>query len=92
MQQDIAEAYALHALAWLVADDDLRDVFMGASGVDQDALKAGATDPVFLGSLLDFILMDDAWVIGVAKEIGVAPDAIAKIRSSLPGGDLPHWT
>ncbi|MEM9756519.1 MAG: DUF3572 domain-containing protein [Pseudomonadota bacterium] len=87
-----AETDALHALGWLAADPDLLSVFLGASGTDASDLRARAGDRDFLASLMDFILMDDAWVLACADANGWPPEHVARIRQRLPGGDLPNWT
>lgn len=58
-----AETVALQALAWLAGNEELLPVFQGASGAGADDLRNGATDPAFLGSVLDFVMMDDVWVV-----------------------------
>lgn len=92
MQQESAETHALSALAWLASEDDIFPVFLGASGASESDLRARASDAEFLASVLDFILMDDAWVLACSEAIAVAPDDIVRIRALLPGGDLPNWT
>jgi len=92
MKQDLAETRALRALAWLVSQEDLVGVFLGSTGASQDDLRAAAGDPDFLASVVDFILMDDAWVTACAEAIDLRPEDIATIRQSLPGGALPNWT
>jgi hypothetical protein len=92
MKQELAETTAIRALGWLVGDEALLDVFLGQSGASPDDLRRGATDPAFLASVLDFILMDDAWVVDCAMAIGLQPAQIVEIRQGLPGGDLPNWT
>lgn len=92
MQQETAEVHALNALAWLVAEDEVLPIFLGSTGASADEVKARAADPVFLASALDFILMDDAWVVACARALNIAPDQIQLIRAALPGGDLPNWT
>jgi hypothetical protein len=57
-----AEILAIKAIDWLAADHELFGIFLSSSGADISDVKAGAKDLVFLGSVLDFILMDDAWV------------------------------
>lgn len=86
-----AETLALQALGWLVGQDDLLPVFLGSTGAGLDSLAAGARDPVFLASVLDFLLMDDAWVMACADGIGCAYPALAAARAALPGA-APHWT
>ena len=92
MQQELAEIGAMRALAWLVARDDLVDVFLGSTGAGLDDLRARAAEPEFLASVLDFILMDDEWVIDCAEAIDVSPEHLAGMRQALPGGGLPNWT
>lgn len=92
MQQDRAEEIALVALGWLAGNEDLLPVFMGASGASLADLRAGAADPAFLGSVLDFILMDDAWVIACCEARGMACETLMHARQTLPGGALPNWT
>ena len=87
-----AETFALEALAWLLANDDLLPVFMGATGAAGDDLRAGADDPAFLGSVLDFLMMDDAWVVAFCDAAGAAYDRPMAARAALPGGEQVHWT
>ncbi|CUH39702.1 hypothetical protein JSE7799_02430 [Jannaschia seosinensis] len=91
MDRNRAELVALGALGWL-AENDLLDAFMNASGVDQDTIRAAAGQPEFLGSVLDFVLMDDAWVRGVCDAQALPYEQLMRARMVLPGGDLPHWT
>lgn len=92
MTRSSAETVALSALAWLAANDALWPMFMGASGVEGTDLRARAGDADFLASVLDFILMDDAWVIDCAGAQHIAPERIAHARAALPGGVQVHWT
>jgi hypothetical protein len=87
-----AEVLAITALGWLAAQDDLLAGFLAASGATLDDLRARAADPAFLGAVLDFLLTDDAFVLGFAADAQIAPDMVLRARAGLPGGDLPHWT
>lgn len=89
---DAAETLALKALAWLVTNDDLLPVFLGATGASKDDLRDQAGDPAFLGSVLDFLMMDDAWVIGFCDANGIAYEHPMFARAALPGGEQVHWT
>lgn len=91
-QREHAETVALKALAWIAAHENLLDVFMGATGAGLDDLRAGAQNPDFLASLLDFILMDDAWVMEFSEAQNVPPEALLQARAALPGGVQTHWT
>jgi len=92
MQQETAETQALTLLAWLDAQEQIRPLFMGATGVGEGDLRARAAEPEFLASVMDFLLMDDAWVIQGAEATGIAAQDFAMIRAGLPGGDMPNWT
>lgn len=92
ISKDQAEALALKALAFLVADEELLQVFMGSTGAAADDLRSGAADPAFLGSILDFILMDDQWVIRFCDQNRIAYDQVFPARQALPGGDNVNWT
>lgn len=87
-----AQTVALQALAWLVANEELLPVFMGATGAGADDLRARAGEPEFLSSVLDFLMMDDAWVVAFCDTQGVAYEVPMQARMSLPGGAQVHWT
>ncbi|MFO7772233.1 DUF3572 domain-containing protein [Roseovarius gahaiensis] len=90
--QETAQTVALQCLAWLAGNDDLLPVFMGATGVSETDLRDGAQDPAFLGSVLDFVLMDDAWVMAFCEAHDLAPDTPMRARMALPGGEQVNWT
>lgn len=92
MKQESAEEFALKALAWLVSDDDLLPVFMGATGVDQADLRARASDTEFLASVLDFLMMDDAWVMRFCDATATPYDSPMRARQALPGGTDVSWS
>ena len=92
LQQESAETVALQCLAWLTAHDELLPVFMGATGASAEGLKNGAQDPEFLGSVLDFLLMNDTWVIEFCAAQGLANDVPMQARMALPGGAQVNWT
>ena len=92
MQKENAEAVAIQALGWLASNDELRPVFLGATGASGEDIAARAQDPEFLGFVLDFIVMDDAWVRAFCDETDVPYDAPMEARAALPGAEVPHWT
>ncbi|MEM9249914.1 MAG: DUF3572 domain-containing protein [Pseudomonadota bacterium] len=92
MQRDYAETLALEVLGWLAGEDDLLPVFLGSTGTSLTDLKERASDPEFLGAVLDFVVMDDAWVLAFSEAKAVPPTALSEARALLPGGNLPHWT
>lgn len=87
-----AEIVGLEALGWLVGHEELLPVFLGSTGVAEAELRTRAGEPEFLASVLDFILMDDAWVTQFATASGQAPEIILRARAALPGGASVNWT
>lgn len=92
MNRESAEVLALQALAWLLGNDELLPVFMGSSGVDADTLRVGAETPEVQQAVLDFIMLDDAWVVAFCDTHGHAYDSLFIARQSLPGGEDVQWT
>ncbi|WP_299557633.1 DUF3572 domain-containing protein [uncultured Sulfitobacter sp.] len=92
LTRNTAETTALQALGWLVGNDEMLPVFLGATGASEADLRAAADDPAFLGGVLDFILMDDAWVIACCDALGIAYDQMQQARAALPGGEQINWT
>lgn len=92
MTPEAAEVLALRALSWLAGNEELLPIFMGATGATLDDLRERTDDPDFLASVLDFIAMDEAWLVGFCAQENLAPEAPGQARAALPGGMLPHWT
>jgi len=87
-----AEIYALKATDCLISKQDLLEVFMGSTGVSEITIKSEFHDGVFLAAVLDFLLLDDNWVIDACQAIGLETEAMAVIRQLLPGGEKVNWT
>lgn len=92
MKQEHAETTGLQALAWLAGNDEIFPVFLGSSGASAAELRTRAEDPAFLAAVLDFICMDDAWVVAFCDAAGVGYDTPMRARQALPGGGDVSWT
>jgi len=92
MRKERAQTIALNALGWLVQNDELLPVFLGSSGASIEDLRQNASDAAFQASVLDFLLMDDAWVIAACDAQDIAHDQLYVARHSLPGAEQVHWT
>lgn len=90
--RDSAETVALQALGWLAGQEELFPVFLGSTGASLDEVARRAAEPEFLASVLDFILMDDQWVMQFCDSAGLAYDRLLPLRALLPGGAGPNWT
>ncbi len=91
-RQDSAESLALQALAWLAGEDEAFGAFLAASGSDAGQVRARAAEPELMGSVLDFMLSDEALLLRFCAETGQSPEAPMRARALLPGGDVPDWT
>ncbi|MFZ1469181.1 MAG: DUF3572 domain-containing protein [Paracoccaceae bacterium] len=91
-RQESAQTLALQVLGWLAGQDDHFQAFLGNSGTDAAEVRARAADPEMLGSVLDYLLGDDALVIQFCADAGLPPEAPMQARAFLPGGDVPNWT
>mgnify|MGYP002621827028 CR=1 FL=1 len=92
LSQDSAELLAIEALSWLVGNEELLPIFLGATGASEADLRQRAKDPEFLASVLDFLLMDDAWIAGFCQSADYAYEFPMRARAALPGGAQVNWT
>jgi len=87
-----AETLALQALGWVFGQEELVPQFLAATGAAPQDMARLAGDAQFLGAVLDFLLTEDALVIGFCDAQGLAYDRPMRARALLPGGPGPHWT
>jgi hypothetical protein len=92
MSPERAEKIAISALSWLAANEELLPVFLGSSGAMANDLRAQAENPAFLASVLEFLTMDDAWVVSFCDETGLKYEDPLRARYSLPGAESVNWT
>lgn len=92
LTQQSAEILALEALSWLVGNEELLPTFLGSTGASEADLRQRAKDPEFLASVLDFLLMDDAWIEAFCNASDNKPDYPLRARAALPGGAEVNWT
>ncbi|RMD94204.1 MAG: DUF3572 family protein [Alphaproteobacteria bacterium] len=92
MRADQAETVALRALGWLAGQEEMLRLFLGASGCTLADLSARAGEAEFQIAVLDFLLMDDAWITAFCDAEGLGYDMPARARRALPGGAEINWT
>ena len=85
MDRSTAESLALQALAFIAADADHLARFMAETGVAEEDLRARAAEPMLLAGVLDFLLADEARLLGFCKRTGFAPERPSRARALLPG-------
>ena len=86
--REAAEIVAVQALGFIAGDSERLGAFLAESGIGPQSLRAAASDPQFLVSVLDFVLRDDATVKAFAKISELHPTNIAAAREVLSD---PQW-
>jgi hypothetical protein len=86
--REAAEIVAVEALSFIAGEPERLGLFLAESGIGPETLRNAAADPHFLGSVLDFVLRDDATVKAFAAATQHHPTTIAAARQAL--GD-PDW-
>lgn len=84
-----AETVAIQALGWIAADEERLGRFMGLAGLTVDELRLRASEPEFLGGVLDFVLENEALLVEFAATAELKPEAVLRLRRQLPGA--PVW-
>lgn len=92
LSPEAAETLALDALGWLVGNEEVLQIFMGATGASIEDLRARASDPEFLGSVLEFLTMDDAWVVSFCDSKALSYESPLMAAHVLLGTARMHWT
>lgn len=92
MTPERAEQIAILALGWLGQNEELFPVFLGASGANADEIRGQAENPAFLASVLDFLTMDDAWVVEFCDLHRLKYEDPLRARYALPGAEAVNWT
>jgi hypothetical protein len=55
-------------------------------------MKENAQEASFLISVLDFLMMDDQWVLECCDDTDLDPNKMRVARLAFPGGEEMHWT
>ena len=92
MNLEQAEVYATKVATWLISNEEMLKIFMGSTGVSGNTIKSDFQDGVFLAAVLDFLLLDDNWVIAACQAMQLEPEAMSAVRLLLPGGQKVNWT
>jgi Protein of unknown function (DUF3572) len=82
---DSARSLAVSALAFIAADPDRLSRFLGITGLGPDNLRTAAEDPAFLGSVLGYLVADEALLVEFATDAGLKPEAVARAHGALCG-------
>ena len=78
-----AEALALSALGWTLADTGRADRLLALTGLTPDDLRARLDEPSLLAEILRFLEAHEPDLIGCAEELGVTPPELVNARRRL---------
>lgn len=78
-----AEILALQALGWLAGRPDDIARFLAGSGLEAGELPRAASDPLLLGSLLDFLLANEALLLEFCQDGSIIPQTVQLARCRL---------
>lgn len=92
MQQENALIIGMKALGWIAAQDSVFEAFLNTTGARVEDLRQQAGDPVFIAQVLDFVMLQDEWVLGFAADSALGPEQVVAARTVLGGGDMMNWT
>jgi hypothetical protein len=90
MQQKDAENLAIQALAYLAAEPEKLEGFLGAAGIDPAAIRSAAREPQFLAGVLDHLATDERLLVGFAEHAGRDPALVMRARAMLSGSHGEH--
>jgi hypothetical protein len=78
-----AEALALRALVWTLAEPDRAMRLLSVTGLEPYDLRARASDPTVLSAALGFLENHEPDLIACAESLGVKPEALVRARMEL---------
>jgi hypothetical protein len=90
--REAAETLAIAALAFIAAEPERLEGFLGATGLTVDRLRESASAPDFLGGVLEHMLTDESLLLAFADSAAIDPAEIARARGALGGNwerDIP---
>jgi hypothetical protein len=82
-----AQSLAVSALAFIAADPDRLNRYLGLTGLGPDNLRTAAADPAFLSSVLDYLVADEKLMVQFAVDEGIKPEAVARAQAALSRTD-----
>jgi hypothetical protein len=82
-----AEALALEALAWTLAEEDRAQRLIDTTGLFPADLRARIGEPGVLAAVLGFLEAHEPDLVACAANLGVKPEALVAARTALDGGE-----
>jgi hypothetical protein len=85
LSQEAAENVAIQALNYLASDPERLDRFLALSGLDHASVRAAASEPGFLGGVLEHVAGDEQLLVEFAEFIELKPHEVDRARATLSG-------
>jgi hypothetical protein len=82
-QTNEAEAVALRAVGWVLADDARANRFLALTGLTPETLRAGISEDAVLAAALRFLEAYEPDLIGCADALDLRPAALVEARRRL---------
>lgn len=70
-------------IGWLLQNDDRAQRYLDLTGLNPDSLRAGLSDPMVLGSALDFLANHEPDLIRASEALAVTPEELIAARKDL---------
>lgn len=80
---DDADALALRALVWTLAEPERAMRLLSVTGLDPADLRARAGDPVVLAAALGFLEAHEPDLVACAAALDAKPEALVRARATL---------
>ena len=88
----MAETLGAQAFSWVADEADRLNAFMAMTGAAPADMVRNITSAAFLGTVLDYILTEDALVMAFCDSRNLPYAAVMQARALLPGGETWNWT
>ncbi len=86
LSQDDAEALAIQCLALIAEDVEILGRFLSTTGLGPETLRNAATEPAFLLSVIEYVMMDESLLLQASERLHVRPTLFAVARHRLGRG------
>ena len=73
---EAASSIALTSLAFLAQDQDRLEQFMATTGIDVDTLRAEASEPHMMASVLEYLTQDESLLLVFTANSNTAPETL----------------
>jgi len=84
-QTEADEKLGVAALTYIAANEEVLSHFFAETGLTPDAIAEAAQSVGFLGSILEFICASDEYILGLAAQEKLRPEAIVAAQARLAG-------